>query len=45
MGHSKATLEKSYNLGQQQEVAERFQASLAKERKRLEGVAQRAFRR
>lgn len=43
LGHSKAVLQKAYNLGQQQEAARRFQASLDKERQRLEGVALRAF--
>jgi hypothetical protein len=36
-------LEKACNLGQQPEAAGRFQASLAKERQRLEGMALRAF--
>jgi site-specific recombinase XerD len=43
LGNSKAVLEKVYNLGQQQEAARQFQASLKKERQRLEGVALRAF--
>lgn len=43
LDHSTAVLQKSYNLGQQEEAARRFQASLAKERQRLKGVAERAF--
>jgi hypothetical protein len=45
MGNSMAVLEKTYNLGRQQEACTKFQASLGEERRRLEGIAMRAFRR
>jgi hypothetical protein len=43
LGNSTATVQKSYNLGDEQEAARQFQASLGKERRRLAGLAQRIF--
>ena len=43
LGNSKAVLQKAYNLGRQKEAARRFQKGLLEERRRLEGVALRAF--
>ncbi len=44
MGNSKAVLEKTYNLGRQQEACAKFQTSFREDRRRLEGIAMRAFR-
>jgi hypothetical protein len=43
LDHSQAVSEKSYNIGRQQEAAEKIHRNLSKERQRLEGVALRAF--
>jgi hypothetical protein len=43
LGHSQAVSEETYNIGRQQEAAEKLHRNLAKERQRLEGVALRAF--
>jgi len=43
LGHSKAVSEKAYNFGRQQQVCREFQKSFRQERRRLEGIALRAF--
>nr|WP_294563765.1 hypothetical protein [uncultured Rhodopila sp.] len=43
LGHSRAVSEKAYNIGRQQEAARKILNNLSKERRRLEGIALRAF--
>lgn len=43
LGHSKAVSEKAYNMGRQLEVCRKYQANFRLERRRLEGIALRAF--
>jgi hypothetical protein len=43
LGNSKAVAEKAYNLGRQQEACRKYQDSFGQERRRLEGIALRAF--
>ena len=43
LGNSKGVAEKAYNMGRQQEACREYQNSFRKERRRLEGIALRAF--
>ena len=43
LDHTQAVSEKAYNIGRQQEAAKKMHDNLSKERRRLEGIALRAF--